>query len=73
MNDDNDGIRPGWRLHLVCAVCGAEALHSGFVITQAADAATREGWTVDYDHLHASARDRIDVCPKHEPDGSTRQ
>lgn len=62
---DDDGVRGGWRLHLLCIVCSDEATYTGFVMTQAADRATKDGWIIDYENLHASAHDRYAVCPNH--------
>lgn len=64
----NDGIRGGWRLHLICTVCRTEATYRGFVMVQAADAARAAGWVVDMDALHVSAHDRYALCPVHGGD-----
>lgn len=55
----------GWALHVVCAVCPTEAIYKGVVICLAADAAVRDGWSLDYADLHLGAYDRVALCPQH--------
>lgn len=61
----DDGVRGGWRLHLICTVCRAEGEFRGVVMRLAADAAVAAGWDVDTEALHASAHDRYALCPTH--------
>lgn len=58
----------GWRLHVICTVCGAEALYKGVVMALAADHAQRDGWVVDRAALYVAAPDRYALCPRHAPE-----
>ena len=57
--------RGGWRLHVVCVVCGHEALFKAVLLPLAADLAERDGWALDRDALHVSAHERYATCPRH--------
>lgn len=61
----DDGVRGGWVLQVRCAVpdCTEQAEFRGFILSQAADAATTAGWQVDNGELHRS--ERAEICPVH--------
>lgn len=55
----------GWRLRLVCVECDIEDEYRGVVMSLAAQAAERAGWTVDPEALHdPDPRNRWALCPR---------
>lgn len=69
----DDGVRGGWRLHVVCCICGAEDTFRGFVMSLAADAAIEAGWQLDREQMYRAASSRSDICPRHKHTHGLRQ